>query len=151
VNIKNNRMNWGTRVFIGYAAGVCFISYFVIRSMMLSTEMVEPDYYNKELAFNEHIQGVNNARLLINPIIINSNESQIEVIIDSVTAQSMQKGEIHFYNPASEKADKKMTLIPSNGKYIFNKSIFIKGKYYVRVSFEYQQKPFFTEVIIFIK
>ena len=144
-------MNWGTKVFIGYAAGVCFISYFVIRSMMLSTEMVEEDYYNKELAFNEHIEGVNNAKLLTNPIIIKSNETQIEVMIDSITAQSMQKGEIHFYNPASEKADKKMVLAPSNGKYIFKNNILTKGKYYVRVSFEYQQKPFFTEAIIFIK
>ncbi len=144
-------MNWGTKVFIGYAAGVCFISYLVIRSMMLSTEMVEEDYYNKELAFNEHIEGVNNAKLLANPIIIKSNESQIQVMIDSVTAQSMQKGEIHFYNPASEKADKKITLAPSNGRYVFNNSILTKGKYYVRVSFEYQQKPFFTEEVIFIK
>ncbi len=144
-------MNWGTRVFIGYAAGVCFISYFVIRSMLLTTEMVEPDYYNKELAFNDHIQGVNNAKLLDIPISIKYNESLIEIIIDSVIAQSMQKGEIHFYNPASEKADKKVVMSPSNGRYVFNNSILTKGKYYVRVSFEYQQKPFFTESIIFIK
>ncbi len=144
-------MNWGTRVFIGYAAGVCFISYFVIRSMMLTTEMVEPDYYNKELAFNEHIQGVNNAKMLDKPISIKYNESQLEITIDSVIAQSMQKGEIYFYNPASEKADKKVVMSPSNGQYVFNNNILTKGKYYVRVSFEYQQKPFFTEAIIFIK
>ncbi len=144
-------MNWGTRVFIGYAAGVCFISYFVIRSMMLTTEMVEEDYYNKELSFNEHIQGLNNARLLVKPISIKYNEFQIEVIIDSVTAQSMQKGEIYFYNPASEKADRKMVLPPSNGRYVYKKDILTKGKYYVRVSFEYEQKPYFTESIIVIK
>lgn len=144
-------MNWGTKVFIGYAAGVCFISYFVVKSMMLTTEMVEEDYYNKELAFNEHIQGVNNAKLLAKPITIKSNESIIEVRIDSVIAQSLQNGVIHFYNPASEKADKKLALGHSNGKYIFNNSMLTKGKYYVRVSFEYLQKPFFTEEIIFIK
>ncbi len=144
-------MNWGTRIFIAYLAGVLFISYFVIRSMMLNTEMVEEDYYGKELAFNSHIQGVDNAKNLAQPITIKSTGIQIEVSIDSVSARSMKNGAIHFYNPASEKADKKMVLNPSNGVYLFDKKTFIKGKYIVRVSFDLDGNPYFTEETIFIQ
>lgn len=144
-------MNWGTRIFIAYLAGILFISYFVIRSMMLNTEMVEEDYYGKELAFNSHIQGVDNAKNLAQPIAIKNNGTQIEVVIDSASARSMKNGAIHFYNPASEKADQKMVLEPSNGIYLFKKNSFIKGKYIIRVSFELEGNPYFTEETIFIQ
>jgi nitrogen fixation protein FixH len=63
----------------------------------------------------------------------------------------MTNGAIHFYNPASEKADKKMVLKASNGIFLFDKSSFIKGKYIVRVSFELQGNPYFTEETLFIQ
>jgi nitrogen fixation protein FixH len=144
-------MNWGTRIFIAYLAGVLFIGYFVVRSMMLTTEMAEEDYYGKELAFNAHIQGVDNAKNLAQPIMITDKNTLIEVVIDSLSAHSMKNGAIHFYNPASEKADKKMVLNPSNGIYHFEKNRFSKGKYIVRVSFDLEGKPYFTEETILIK
>ena len=145
-------MGWGTRIFSAYAAGVCFILYFVVRSMMLTTEMAEENYYEKELTFNSHIEGVSNANNLSQQISITDNPELIEVVIDSATASGLVNGLIHFYNPASEKADKKIVLKESlSGKYFFRKNLFAKGKYIVRVSFDYQQKPYFTEQVVFIK
>ncbi|MBH2005613.1 MAG: FixH family protein [Sphingobacteriia bacterium] len=145
-------MGWGTRIIIAYVAGVCFILFFVVKSMMLNTEMVEEDYYSKELAYNTYIESVANAGSLAQPIAITDNDGQVEVSIDSVTAGSLSKGQVHFYNPASEKADKKLTLNPSaSGRYFFDKSSFVKGKYIVRVSFELNAKPYFTEQVIFIQ
>lgn len=145
-------MGWGTKVIIAYAAGVCFILFFVIKSMMLNTEMAEEDYYSKELAYNTHIQSVANAKNLAQPISITENESSIEISIDSATAGAMRKGQVHFYNPASEKADKKLALNPSvSGKYLFEKNSFVKGKYIVRVSFELNTAPYYTEQVIFIQ
>jgi hypothetical protein len=151
VNINIESMNWGTRIFIAYLAGVLFISFFVVKSMMLTTEMAEEDYYGKELTYNSHIQGVDNAKNLAQPIKIKDTNNQITVVIDSATASSMKNGAIHFYNPASEKADKKMALNASNGIFLFDKSSFIKGKYIVRVSFELQGNPYFTEETLFIQ
>lgn len=145
-------MNWGFRILIAYAAGVCFIMYFVIRSMMLNTEMAEENYYDKELTFNTHIQGVNNAQKMVNPIVVSNLSHQIEIYIDSTIASGIENGEIHFYNPASEKSDKKYKLKSSlSGKYYFNKSTFNKGKYYVKISFDYHQQPYYTEQVIFIQ
>ena len=145
-------MGWGTRIIIAYVAGVCFILYFVVRSMMLTTEMAEEDYYTKELAFNSHIEGVSNAENLAQPIIIKDTAALIEITIDSATAVALVKGEVHFYNPAAEKSDKKVPLNASvSGKYFFEKSSFDKGKYYVKVSFECRQNPYYTEQVVFIK
>lgn len=145
-------MGWGTKIIIAYVAGVCFILFFVIKSMMLNTEMAEEDYYSKELTYNTHIESVANANNLAQPISITENDGQVEISIDSVTAGSLSKGQVHFYNPASEKADKKMALNPSvSGRYFFDKSSFVKGKYIVRVSFELNTKPYFTEQAIFIQ
>ncbi len=145
-------MNWGIRIIIAYAAGVCFILYFVVRSMMLNTEMAEENYYDKELAYNTHIQGVNNAKKMTNPIVVSTLNNKIYISIDSVVTAELNNGEIHFYNPASEKSDKKFKLSASaSGKYIFNNSAFNKGKYYVKISFDYHQQPYYTEQVIFIQ
>lgn len=145
-------MSWGTRIIIAYVAGVCFILYFVIRSMMLTTEMVEDNYYDKELAFNSHIEGVANANAMVKPITIVDTANTIRITIDSVIASSLNKGEVHFYNAASERADRKQPLKnTASGTYFYDKNLFIKGKYIVRVSFDYDKKPFYTEQTIFIK
>ena len=78
-------MGWGTRIIVAYAAGVCFILYFVIRSMMLNTEMAEEDYYSKELAYNAHIEAVDNAKKMAQPITIQANAAQILIVMDSIT------------------------------------------------------------------
>lgn len=145
-------MNWGIRIIIAYAAGVCFILYFVVRSMMLNTEMAEENYYDKELAYNTHIQGVDNAKKMTNPIKVSNLSNHIVISIDSSITTGLENGEIHFYNPASEKSDKKYKLEAStSGKYFFNKSVFNKGKYYVKISFDYHQQPYYTEQVIFIQ
>lgn len=145
-------MSWGTRIIIAYILGVIFILYFVIRSMMLNTELVEENYYDKELSFNTHIEGVNNANKMMNPIKVIANSAIIGIIIDSSVSSSIVKGAIRFYNPASQKSDKNYQLTSSvSGNYFFDKSKFDRGKYIVQVSFEFKQKPYYTEQSIFIK
>jgi len=144
-------MGWGTRIVIAYVAGICFLLYFVIRSMMITTEMTEDNYYAKELAFNTHIEGVENAKKLATPITIIDTAGTIRITIDSITAASLENGEVHFYNAASERADRKVPLkASSSGKYFFDKTLFVKGKYIIRVNFDFDKKPFYTEQTIFI-
>lgn len=145
-------MGWGTRIVIAFVAGTCFLLYFVVRSMMITTEMTEDNYYAKELAFNTHIEGVDNAKKLAHPITIMDTAGIIRITIDSSIAASLENGEVHFYNAASEKADRKLPLkTASSGNYFYDKTLFNKGKYIVKLSFDYNKKPYYTEETIFIK
>ena len=144
-------MGWGTRIVIAYVAGICFLLYFVVRSMMITTEMSEENYYAKELTFKTHIEGVENAKKLAQPITIIDTAGIIRITIDSSIAASLENGEVHFYNAASERSDRKQPLKASaSGKYFYDKTLFNKGKYLVKLSFSSNKKPFYTEQTIFI-
>ena len=82
---------------------------------------VESNYYEKEMAFNGKLQATANANALTQKIAIDKKEGQVVLTIDSTITSAITNAEIHFYNPASEKSDKKWPLAASgNGKYIFH-------------------------------
>jgi len=76
---------------------------------------------------------------------------QILLKIDSTTAAAITNAEVHFYNPALEKSDKKLNIAASsNGLYIFPVAQFNKGKYIAKISFTSAGKNYYAEEVIFI-
>lgn len=144
-------MNWGYRIVVAFGLGVAFILFLVWKTMQVDIEMVESNYYEKEMAFNGKIQATANAKALAQPITVEKQDQQILVKIDSVTAAAITSAEVHFYNPASEKADKKVAIKAStNGLYFFSVNSFVKGKYIAKISFTSAGKNYYTEELIFI-
>lgn len=144
-------MNWGVRIVIAFGAGVAFILFLVWKTMQVDIEMVESNYYEKEMAFNGKLQATANAKALSMPVTLEKNNGQIKLVIDSSTAAAITSAEVHFYNPASEKSDKKVGIAASqSGVYLFSTSDFDKGKYIAKISFTSAGKNYYTEETIFI-
>jgi nitrogen fixation protein FixH len=144
-------MNWGYRIVVAFGLGVAFILFLVWKTMQVDIEMVESNYYEKEMAFNGKLQATANANALPTKVSVEKQDQQIILKIDSTTAAAITSAEIHFYNPASEKSDKKLSLAASsNGVYIFPVAQFNKGKYIAKISFTSAGKNYYTEEVIFI-
>ena len=144
-------MNWGYRIVVAFGLGVAFILFLVWKTMQVDIEMVESNYYEKEMAFNGKLEATANAKGLTKKISVEKQDQQILLIIDSTTAAAITSAEVHFYNPASEKADKKVAIQASkNGLYYFPVASFAKGKYIAKISFTSAGKNYYTEEVIFI-
>lgn len=144
-------MNWGYRIVVAFGLGVAFILFLVWKTMQVDIEMVESNYYEKEMAFNGKLEATANAKALSTKISVEKQDQQILLTIDSTTAAAITKAEVHFYNPASEKSDKKFIIQASNnGLYYFSAASFNKGKYIAKVSFTSAGKNYYTEEVIFI-
>jgi nitrogen fixation protein FixH len=144
-------MNWGYRIVLAFGLGVAFILFLVWKTMQVDIEMVESNYYEKEMAFNGKIQATANAKALTNQISVEQQGQQILVKIDSTTAAAITNAEVHFYNPASEKSDKKIAIkATNNGLYYFPVTSFTKGKYIAKISFTSAGKNYYAEEVIFI-
>lgn len=144
-------MNWGYRIVIAFGLGVAFILFLVWKTMQVDIEMVESNYYEKEMAFNGKLQATANAKALTTKITVEKQNEQILLKIDSTTAAAITSAEVHFYNPASERSDKKIAIQASNnGLYYFPAASFNKGKYIAKVSFTSAGKNYYTEEVIFI-
>ena len=144
-------MNWGYRIVVAFGLGVAFILFLVWKTMQVDIEMVESNYYEKEMAFNGKLQATANANALPTKVSVVKQDQQILLKIDSTTAAAITKAEVHFYNPASEKSDRKLNLIASNnGVYVFPVAQFNKGKYIAKISFTSAGKNYYAEEVIFI-
>jgi nitrogen fixation protein FixH len=144
-------MNWGYRIVVAFGLGVAFILFLVWKTMQVDIEMVESNYYEKEMAFNGKLQATANAKALTNQITVEQQGQQILLTIDSTTSAAITNAEVHFYNPASEKSDKKITISASNnGLYYFPVASFTKGKYIAKISFTSAGKTYYAEEVIFI-
>lgn len=144
-------MNWGYRIVLAFGLGVTFILFLVWKTMQVDIEMVESNYYEKEMAFNGKLEATANAKALTTKITVENQGQQILLTIDSTIAAAITKAEVHFYNPASEKSDKKLSIQSStNGFYYFPAASFNKGKYIAKISFTSAGKNYYAEEVIFI-
>ncbi len=142
-------MNWGYRIMIAYIAGVAFLLYFVIGSMRTRTEMVEDNYYEKELVFNDQIEGRTNANRLSEKISISREGDSLHVTLDSSLSQQLSKGELYAYYAAGQQQDRRFSLAPTHdGHYTFAVSAFGRGQYIMRLSFTNGSKPYYKEQAI---
>ncbi|MFN3299764.1 MAG: FixH family protein [Sediminibacterium sp.] len=144
-------MNWGYRIVVAFGLGVAFILFLVWKTMRVDIEMVESNYYEKEMAFNGKLQATANANALSTKVSVVKQDQQILLKIDSTTAAAITTAEVHFYNPASEKSDRKLNIAASNnGVYVFPVAQFNKGKYIAKISFTSAGKNYYAEEVIFI-
>ncbi|TAF57072.1 MAG: hypothetical protein EAZ62_00035 [Sphingobacteriia bacterium] len=144
-------MNWGTRIIIGYAAGVIFISYFVVRSMMLTTEMAEENYYEKELAYNGRLQATANGKSAISAFAYDPGTQTVRFQVDSSLSTQWDSASLHFYYAAAKSKDKTVPLLASSsGQYQVSTQGMGKGQYVLKLSFVSQQNNYFKEQSLFI-
>src|SRR5688572_11784726 len=120
-------MNWGYRIMVAFLLGVAFIMFFVISSMRMNTEMVEADYYTKELNFESQMRATSNLTERQGDVRITVDDAKVNLLLDAALSRNMQRGSIFFYCPAAEGADKKFELKASEtGSYSFDRAL-LKG------------------------
>jgi hypothetical protein len=144
-------MNWGYRILTAFLLGVAFIMFFVISSMRMNTDMVEADYYSKELKHEGHMRATANMAEYSVAMKLQTAAGRVILALDTTLARSMENGEVHFYCAADARADRKYALKPSEtGMYSFERSALIGGKYTVKISFESKGIPFYKEEVLYL-
>ena len=146
------KWNWGTKLLIGMLLFMALMIGFMVSTFMQDINLVEKDYYNKELKYQEQINKESNTRQLEEKISIeNINDHLIIAFPDEFITDSI-KGEILLYRPSNSKLDIKIPIELNNENTIsIPTQNLIKGKYEVKIDYEYLGKPYFQKKTVFIK
>lgn len=139
-------MNWGNKLlatFIVFGAGMSYLAY---RSLNTNFELVEKDYYNKELKYQQVIDGGTRANALSSPVKIEQKE---KIIILQMPAEMINKqvsGNIWFYCAYDQQKDKKFDLnLTNEGNQLFNNEIIAPGNYTVKITWNDGEKTYYSE------
>lgn len=139
-------MNWGNKLlttFIVFGVGMSYLAY---RALNTNFELVEKDYYNQELKYQQIIDGGSRANALSSPVKIEQKESGIILQLPAEMTNKQITGNIWFYCAYDQRKDKKFELKLNNeGIQLFNIESVSPGNYTVKISWVEGNKNYYSE------
>jgi nitrogen fixation protein FixH len=152
---KSNNFSWWPRVIIGFfILFAIFIGNFVRMAMKSDVDLVSKDYYQKEIAFQDHINTVtqtkeNNAEIKVT---LAEAAGQLVVAFPEFYAGKKVNGAVKFFRPSDAKLDFEIPLNLNDARQQFIPVEKLQtGFWKVQVSSEVDGKSYFTEQSISLK
>lgn len=144
-------MNWGIRITILYISFVLLIVVLVSLSMNQKVDLVSSDYYEKELKFQDKIDGANNFNQLNAPISLKAKQKLIEINFPTEFAAKSIKGNVWVYRPSDASLDIKdsISINASGQQNIFSEKL-KRGLYKVQLEWTMDGKKYFNEQDLFM-
>jgi hypothetical protein len=144
-------MNWGYKILIVIVLFIIGMGTMVSIAMMQKNEMIDDQYYVKELKHQGQIDAENNLNALEEKLTIKDSLGALVVKFPSAALQNIQEGSVVFLRPSDQSKDHRLVLnVDSSGRQLFNKSNFVKGQYKVRISWKSEQKAYYYEQPLFV-
>lgn len=142
-------MNWGKGiiiVFVIFFAGMAFMAY---KSMTRDIDLVAPNYYEKEIKYQDQIDKINSTSRLKEKLKIETTGGSLVISYPDISGLN---GEISFYRPSDAKRDFKLPIeAGKDNKQIINTQTLLKGLWRVQVSWNAGVQNYYSEEKIMIQ
>lgn len=144
-------MNWGKKIALVYTVfAVSMISVAVYCSRM-DINLVTPEYYAAELAYESHITKVKNAGELAEPLQISYESGEKSILLSFPSGMTDIRGEVKLYRPSNSRLDKDIPIAVSNLQQQIAANDLQSGLWRVKVEWETSDGTYFQEKSIFIQ
>lgn len=145
-------MNWGKGIALGFTAFAALIITLVYKSTTTKFELVTKNYYSEELAYQEKIDGSNNAFALSDQLKITQDTNVVVIQLPSEMRGRKVEGTLWFYFPSDAGKDLNLPLtMDADGRQVIGKSLLGKGAYKLMVRWKNEQRHFYTDTEIHIQ
>ena len=133
-------MNWGYKILIVFILFGGMIGYMVYRSFNTNFELVESDYYNKELRYQQVIDGTHRANALTGDVAFSQDGKHITLQLPGDTVSTTVTGNVWFYCAYDATRDKQMSLSS-----LTSSTNVLPGNYTVKVNWNHEGKEYYAE------
>lgn len=148
-------MNWGTKIIIVMSVFVAGIFYMVFTCMrQTDIQLVAPDYYEQEIAYQGVIDKENNYRALTNKPALKDDlaSGKFKIDFSSIPDYKNMTGQIKFFRPSEAKKDFMVDLqLGDDGIQWLDKENLSPGKWIVKLEWEDGSKQYYNEQTMFIQ
>jgi nitrogen fixation protein FixH len=144
-------MNWGTGIASLYIGFIALIGVMVTMSFNQKIDLVNEKYYEKELAFQQQINAMENAKNIAEQITHEMNAGSLNLQFPAEVGNKDSEGTIVFFRPSDATKDYEcpLQLNSSNVQSISLKNL-SPGMYKMQISWTRNQTPFYVEQVIVI-
>jgi hypothetical protein len=145
------KFNWGWGVVILYGSFVLMLGTMAVKSTQHGISLVDENYYQKDIEFEEHLNKMNNSNGLPNQLKVDYTSEDQQIILSFPDDLKAITGEILCFRPSDESKDFKVKIAPDGS---FQQAIatadMITGLWRIQVNWSADGRDFYSEELVII-
>lgn len=153
VTSSNKRSLWPYAIVLAFVLFASYIGYMVQQAMRTTVDLVSPNYYQQELAYQQRMETVARTAALPAPVQLVPNAATQQLLLQLPAALMGQPvhGQVHFFRPSNQQLDFTLPLqLTSDLKQRIQTSHLQPGYWRVRLDFTADGQAYFVEKNILI-
>jgi hypothetical protein len=140
------KFNWGTGIVLALVIMVSGMLYLVSIALRQNDDLVENDYYQKSITYQQHIDEARNNNALSEKIRFELSPVSLKLSFPKLANSQEFEGEIHFYSPVEEKRDMTIKIkLDSMYNQIIDLKSLQKGRYQVKIDWKTGKVSYYQE------
>lgn len=140
------KYNWGWGIAIFYTVFVLFLIANVLFSSLQRTDLVEDDYYEKELKYQDKINKIKRYNELAEKIEIIQTGNSLVIKYPKTFDKNLVKGKLHFYKPSNALQDRVENIkLNDNNLQIVDVSGFPSGFWRLKIDWSVGDSSYYLE------
>ncbi len=146
------KINWGTGIVIAFALFITFILFFVFKVQSDSkydNELVVEEYYKQELIFEDQMNREQNAKDMVEKVIISTSEEGIAIDFPANYDITKIQGKVSLYRPSNQKLDFEIPISLSGPHLLIPKSNLVGGRWDISLDWSYDGKEYLNKQTIY--
>jgi len=145
-------LNWGHKLLLVFVVFGSMMSYMVYRSTKTNYDLVSPEYYKDEIAYQQVIDGTALANRLQVKVTAMQAGSMVTIRFPAEMGASGITGSALFYCSYDARRDKKIALQTDvNGVQEVDSRQFVPGYYLLKLSWDWRGRHYYSEQSILIQ
>ncbi len=140
------KFNWGTGIVLTLGIMIVGMIFLVSIAVRQDYDLVDHDYYQKSINYQQHIDEVRNTEGLPGKIQFELSADTLKLRFPDLVKSSEYSGEIHFYSPVQERRDLKLP-VKINTTFTQNISLnnLESGRYQVKIDWSANKVSYYQE------
>lgn len=140
------KFNWGTGVVLALLVMIAGMSFLVSIAIRQDFDLVDKDYYQKSITYQQHIEKVGNTANLDVKIIFKLSEDTLKLTFPGLGDYQNITGKIHFYSPVEARRDYNLEVKTDTAfLQIINLKNLEKGRYQVKIDWKASEVSYYQE------
>lgn len=140
------KFNWGTGIFGFIIFFILAVIVFFIYMNRMDIDMVEDNYYEKELAYQDQIDKIKNTAALPGKVLIQNDKGSVTVRFPVSDSTSIISGTCLFYRPSDPSKDFTVPLeVDDSLSQVFDISQAVEGRWIIKLDWEMGGKGYYYE------
>lgn len=145
------KINWGTGIAIFYCIFAITLVSAVVKSTTFDNSLVVDNYYEQDLKYQQHLDHVNNTKVLPQTMDVHVNESLATVRLAFPKNLFKSSGTVHFFSPISNKEDVEFDLkLDQHGVMQVPVHALRSGRWKIKTSWTCDQQSYYDETEIIL-